>query len=75
VLEYFLYILTLVSILGIATMAYNVTAGFAGMFSLAHAGFLGIGAYVSSLVLLRLGLPAGELHFLLVDQVVLHSDE
>ena len=38
-------------------MAYNVTAGFAGMFSLAHAGFIGIGAYVSSLLLLRLNVP------------------
>jgi branched-chain amino acid transport system permease protein len=37
-------------------MAWNIIGGFAGQFSLGHAGFFGIGAYVSTLLYLHYGL-------------------
>jgi branched-chain amino acid transport system permease protein len=49
-----LLILTLVWA-GIAG-SWNLLAGFAGQFSLGHAAFIGIGAYVPALLVLRLGI-------------------
>lgn len=37
-------------------MAWNIIGGFAGQFSLGHAGFFGIGAYTSTLLYLNCGL-------------------
>jgi len=37
-------------------MAWNLIGGFAGQFSLGHAGFFGIGAYTSTILYLRYGL-------------------
>lgn len=37
-------------------MAWNLIGGFAGQFSLGHAGFFGIGAYTSTILYIRFGL-------------------
>jgi branched-chain amino acid transport system permease protein len=45
---YILNIATLVAIFGIAASSMNLLIGYAGIFSLAHAAFFGIGAYVAA---------------------------
>lgn len=55
--EYFLgnyeiYILNLIAINAILALSLNLIYGFTGMFSLGHAGFIAIGAYVSALCIL-----------------------
>lgn len=45
---YLLNLGTLVAIFGIAAASMNVLIGYAGIFSLAHAAFFGIGAYASA---------------------------
>jgi branched-chain amino acid transport system permease protein len=48
--EYYLQVLTLAYIWAIAAYGLNVILGFAGQLSLAHAGFVGIGAYTTALL-------------------------
>lgn len=48
--EYYLQVVTLGYIWAIATYGLNLILGFAGQLSLAHAGFLGIGAYTAALL-------------------------
>ncbi len=47
---YLIYFLTLGAIFSIATIAYNISVGYTGLFTLAHAGLLGIGAYTYALL-------------------------
>lgn len=54
---YALYMGTLVAINVVATVGLNITVGYAGLLSIGHSAFLGVGAYVSALLLLRLGTP------------------
>ncbi|MDR7426524.1 MAG: branched-chain amino acid ABC transporter permease [Armatimonadota bacterium] len=54
---YFLYILTLGTIWAIATIGLNLLTGYAGQISIGHAGFMGIGAYLSAILVIRLGWP------------------
>ncbi|MBQ4326525.1 MAG: branched-chain amino acid ABC transporter permease, partial [Mailhella sp.] len=49
---YELQILNLVAVYGILAISLNIIYGFTGMFSLGHAGFMAIGAYVSALCVL-----------------------
>ena len=51
---YFIYFLTLAAIFAIGTMAYNVSAGYTGLFTLAQAGLLGVGAYTYALLTINL---------------------
>ena len=54
------YILrTLVNIFFFAALgcAWNIIGGYAGQLSLAHAGFMAIGAYPTALLLLNLNVP------------------
>jgi branched-chain amino acid transport system permease protein len=48
--EYYLQVLTLGYIWAIATYGLNIVLGFTGQLSLAHAGFIGIGAYTVGLL-------------------------
>jgi branched-chain amino acid transport system permease protein len=67
-LEYIFHLLILVAIYSILAVSLNILVGFAGLFSLAHAAFFGIGAYTSALLSLRLGLsflPAAALAIVL----------
>ena len=44
-MEYLLHLMILVGIYVILSQSLNLSAGFGGMISLAHAGFYGVGAY------------------------------
>ena len=50
--DYQIYILKLIFINAILALSLNLIYGFTGMFSLGHAGFMAIGAYVSALCIL-----------------------
>lgn len=50
--EYSLQIISLVAINIILAVSLNLTYGFTGMFSLGHAGFMAVGAYVCTLLIL-----------------------
>jgi branched-chain amino acid transport system permease protein len=46
---YYQHILNIILLYSIATYALNIITGFAGQLNIAHAGFIGVGAYVSAL--------------------------
>lgn len=50
-------IANLVFILAIAAVGVNVSLGFAGLISMAHAALMAIGAYASVILMVELGLP------------------
>lgn len=50
---YLLYVISLALIYGIVALGLNLLIGFAGQFSLGHAGFLAIGAYISAILTQR----------------------
>lgn len=54
--NYIIYMATLIAINIIATMGLNITVGYAGLLSVGHAAFVGVGAYVCALLSLR-GVP------------------
>lgn len=56
-MEFVLHLAVIVCIQGIVAIAATMLMGFAGLMSVAQAGFAGIGAYVGALVALRYGLP------------------
>jgi len=55
-MDYILYILILVEIYIILAVSLNLLMGFTGLISMAHAGFMAIGAYTTTLLIIRLGL-------------------
>jgi ABC-type branched-subunit amino acid transport system permease subunit len=55
--EFVLHLAVFVCIQGIVAIAATLLMGFAGLMSVAQAGFAGIGAYVGALVAMRYGLP------------------
>jgi branched-chain amino acid transport system permease protein len=54
--DFYLDGLILIFIWGAFAGAWNILAGYAGMMSLGHNAFFGIGAYTSTLLLLHFGL-------------------
>ena len=46
-------ILTMTFLLGALSLSWNILGGYGGQFSLGHAGFFGIGAYTSTLLLIH----------------------
>jgi len=48
--QYVILIVTFIGIYIIAAVSLNITNGYAGLFSLGHAGFMAIGAYTSALL-------------------------
>ena len=56
-MEYILHLLILILIYVMLAQTLSLTAGFAGMISLAHAGFYGIGAYATAILSLNYHLP------------------
>ena len=54
---YLLHILVNISIYGILAVSFDLVLGYAGLFSVAHAAFFGMGAYVAALATLHLGTP------------------
>jgi len=56
-MSYLLRILTMISIYSILALSLNLLVGYTGLLSLSHAAFYGIGAYVSTLLMMKVGLP------------------
>jgi branched-chain amino acid transport system permease protein len=54
--DYLTYMATLILINIIAVVGLNITVGYAGLLSLGHAAFLGVGAYTTALLLMA-GVP------------------
>jgi branched-chain amino acid transport system permease protein len=54
---YILFLATLVAINIIATVGLNITVGYAGLLSIGHSAFIGVGAYASALMAIHLGTP------------------
>lgn len=52
---YVVHILVLILFFAFLGAAWNILGGYAGQFSFGHAAFFGIGAYTSTLLLVRLG--------------------
>jgi len=55
--QYFLYIANLIGIAVIGVLGLNILSGFTGQISLGHSAFVAIGAYASTLLSLKLGIP------------------
>lgn len=55
--EYILHLLILITIYVLLAQSLSLTTGFAGMISLAHAGFYGIGAYATAILSVNYHLP------------------
>ena len=53
---YYLEILITILFFGYLGASWNILGGYAGQFSFGHAAFFGIGAYTSTLLLLRAGI-------------------
>lgn len=56
-LTYWMGVVTLTGIYLIAILGVSILTGFTGLFSMGHAGFMAIGAYVSALITKALGFP------------------
>ena len=56
-MEYILHLLIFITIYVMLAQSLSLTAGFAGMISLAHAGFYGIGAYATAILSVNYHLP------------------
>jgi branched-chain amino acid transport system permease protein len=54
---YWVYMTCLIAINVIATTGLNITVGYAGLLSIGHSAFIGVGAYVSALLWLHAGTP------------------
>lgn len=56
-MSYLLHIFIMISIYTILSLSLNLVVGYAGLLSLCHAAFYGIGAYACTLLLVYVGLP------------------
>ena len=56
-LEFVAQTLIMINLYIILGVSFNLLVGYAGLFSIAHGAFYGIGAYVSALVAMKLGFP------------------
>jgi branched-chain amino acid transport system permease protein len=54
---YLLYLATLVAINVIGSIGLNITVGYAGVLSIGHSAFMGVGAYTAALLAIHLGTP------------------
>jgi branched-chain amino acid transport system permease protein len=54
---YLVFMATLVAINVIATTGLNITVGYAGLLSIGHSAFIGVGAYTGALMAIKLGTP------------------
>lgn len=56
-MDYVFHLLIIINIYIIATVSLNMLIGFSGILSLSHAAFYGIGAYISAILVMRVGAP------------------
>ncbi len=54
-MNYLLYVLSLVAVYAVLTVSLNLLVGYTGILSVAHAAFMGIGAYAVALLLTDFG--------------------
>lgn len=54
-MSYILHLLILLSIYSVLSLSLNLLVGYTGLFSLAHAAFYGIGAYITTLLMVKAG--------------------
>lgn len=55
-MNYILHLLIMICIYLILALSLNLLVGYAGLFSIAHAAFYGIGAYATTLLMMKAGL-------------------
>lgn len=55
--DYVLHILVMLMIFCILGISFNFIMGYAGIISLGHAAFFGVGSFTSAVLMLRLGMP------------------
>lgn len=55
-MNYILYVVSLLAVYAILTVSLNLVVGYTGILSVAHAAFMGIGAYATALLLTEWGL-------------------
>lgn len=55
--DYLIHLLVVAMIYGVVAMGLNILTGYTGKLSLGHAGFFGLGAYVSALLALKANVP------------------
>jgi branched-chain amino acid transport system permease protein len=55
-MNYLFHILTMINIYLILSLSLNILVGYTGLLSLCHAAFYGIGAYISALLMTKLGI-------------------
>lgn len=55
-MNYLLHILIMISIYTILTLSLNLPVGYTGLLSLAQAAFYGVGAYVMTLLMMKMGI-------------------
>jgi branched-chain amino acid transport system permease protein len=55
--SYTMYIVNLVAIYAIMTIGLNIVLGYTGQISIVNAGFMGIGAYITALSIVKWGIP------------------
>jgi len=53
--SYILHLLILLSIYSVLSLSLNLLVGYTGLFSFAHAAFYGIGAYITTLLMMKAG--------------------
>lgn len=56
-MEYILHLLIMIGIYSILSQSLNLSAGFGGIISLAHAGFYGVGAYTVAILSVNFQIP------------------
>ena len=56
-MNYLLHIFIMINIYSILALSLNLLVGYIGLLSLSHAAFYGIGAYISTLAIMNLGIP------------------
>lgn len=56
-MNYLLHIFIMINIYSILALSLNLLVGYVGLLSLSHAAFYGIGAYISTLAVMNLGVP------------------
>jgi branched-chain amino acid transport system permease protein len=54
-LDYVVYVMVIIVLYAYLGQCWNICYGYAGLLSFGHAGFYGLGAYVSTLLLLKFG--------------------
>jgi len=55
-MNYLLHILIMIAIYGMLTLSLNIVVGYSGLLSLCHAAFYGIGAYITTLMMMKAGI-------------------